>query len=406
MSGRVLVVTNDFPPVLGGIEAFAASLTGDVARRLPPGSVTVLTRAVPPSRPGASGRSRPGSASPTARSDGYGPEGDEGLPFRVVRLPVRTVLPTPGTARAVTRLVHETGADAVWFPSAAPLGLLAGAARRAGARTVVASTHGHEVWWSRTPGARGALRRVAAQVDALTFVSVDMGRRIGAVLPAGDAARMTPLRPGVDADRFAPAPADRAELRAALGVGDAPVVLAVSRLVRRKGVDALLSAWPGVRGAVPGARLVVVGDGPDRDRIARLAARAGGTRAGVHLAGARPWAELPRWYAAADVFALPVRTRLGGLEPEAFGIAYLEAAAGGLPVVAGRSGGTGEALVDGVTGRLVAGRDAAAVAGAVVDFLSAPDRGREWGRRGRAWVRAERTWRASGDRLVELLRRR
>jgi phosphatidylinositol alpha-1,6-mannosyltransferase len=416
VSGRVLVVTNDFPPVLGGIEVFTASLTAHLARDRPPGSVTVLTRAAPP---GAFGRLRADGASTAGRLGGYGPGRggrvgeDGGLPYRVVRMPVRTLLPSPGTARVVERLVRETGAEAVWFASAAPLGLLANAVRRAGACTVVASTHGHEVWWSRTPGARGVLRRIAARVDTLTVVSSEMRRRISAALPAGDAARMTELRPGVDADRFAPAEhirgstpgsPGRDELRARLGVGDAPVVLAVSRLVRRKGVDVLLSAWGGVRAVLPGARLVVVGDGPDRDRIARLARRAGGSSAGIHLAGPRPWDELPRWYAAADVFALPVRTRLAGLEPEAFGIAYLEAAASGLPVVAGRSGGTGEAVVDGVTGRLVAGRDPAAVAAAVTGFLSEPDRGRAWGERGRAWVRAERTWAASGDRLSALLR--
>jgi phosphatidylinositol alpha-1,6-mannosyltransferase len=180
-------------------------------------------------------------------------------------------------------------------------------------------------------------------------------------------------------------------------------VLAVSRLVRRKGIDALLAGWPVVRHAVPEAHLVIVGDGPDRGRVARLAARAGGRRAGVRLVGARPWTEIPRWCAAADVFALPVRTRLAGLEPEAFGIAYLEAAASGLPVVAGRSGGTADALVDGETGRIVAGRDRNAVAGAVIGFLTEPDRGRAWGERGRAWVARHRTWEASGERLERLL---
>ncbi|MGF1647948.1 MAG: glycosyltransferase family 4 protein [Kineosporiaceae bacterium] len=402
MSDRVLVVTNDFPPVLGGIEAFAASLTDHLARDRPPGSVTVLTRAAPlafPS-PGATGRVRPRSGHSTARPGGCGPE----VPYRVVRLPVRTLLPTPATARAVAQLVRECGAAAVWFPSAAPLGLLASAARRAGARRVVASTHGHEVWWSRAPGARRVLRRIAAEVDSLTFVSADTGRRIAAALPPGGAARMTILRPGVDADRFAPEPMARAELRERLGVGEAALVLAVSRLVRRKGVDALLSAWGSVRDTMPGARLVVVGDGPDRARISRLTGRLGGERAGIHLVGARPWAELPRWYAAADLFALPVRTRLAGLEPEAFGIAYLEAAASGLPVVGGRSGGTGEAVVDGVTGRLVTGRDPTAVAAAVTQLLKEPDRGRAWGERGREWVRTERTWQVSGRRLSELLR--
>jgi phosphatidylinositol alpha-1,6-mannosyltransferase len=121
-----------------------------------------------------------------------------------------------------------------------------------------------------------------------------------------------------------------------------PVVVCVGRLVRRKGQDTLVRCWPEVRASFPGAVLLLVGDGPDRARLERLVA-AGGVRESVVLTGSVPWEEVPAYLDAGDVFAMPVRDRWGGLEVEAFGIVYLEAAACGLVVVPGRSGGAQEA---------------------------------------------------------------
>jgi phosphatidylinositol alpha-1,6-mannosyltransferase len=367
----VLVVTNDFPPVLGGIETFAACLTS----RLP--SPVVLTRCVPGSR-----------------------EADAGLPFPVVRHPVPVLLPTPRLAGEVADLVRRHRPQAVWFPSSAPLALLAGAARAAGARTIVASTHGHEVWWCATPPTAVAIRRIARSVDAVTYVSDHVRQCLAAAWPRRGGAPLVRVAPGVEATSFAPDPRDRDLVRTRLRL-HGPVVLAVSRLVRRKGVDILLAAWPDVRRVHRGAHLLVVGDGPDRRRVARSARRIG---EGVTLVGAVRSADMPAYYAAADVFALPVRSRWHGLEPEALGICFLEAAAAGLPVVVGSSGGTAETLVDGRTGRLVDGRDPSAVARAVTALLSEPETARTWGQRGRERVVAEWTWEVSAGRLRQLLR--
>jgi phosphatidylinositol alpha-1,6-mannosyltransferase len=179
-------------------------------------------------------------------------------------------------------------------------------------------------------------------------------------------------------------------------------VVCVSRLVARKGQDVLIRALPLVRERVRGARLLVVGDGPDAARLRRLA-RDCGVDDEVVFAGAVPAAELPAHHAVGDVFALPCRTRGGGLDVEGLGIVLLEAAAAGLPVVAGRSGGAPETVQEGRTGHLVDGRDVASVASAVGGLLADPDRARAMGAAGRAWMQQEWTWAARVARLRDLL---
>jgi phosphatidylinositol alpha-1,6-mannosyltransferase len=375
-TGATVVVTNDFPPVIGGIEAYAAALSSRL-----PGEVVVVTRRM-------------------AGADAV----DSAFPHRVVRLPVSPLLPGPRVARAVTEIARRHRADRAWIASAAPLGLLAPALRRGGVRRVVASTHGHEVWWATVPGASSVLRRIAVEVDVLTFVSSPVRDSLARRLPGDAVSRMEWLPPAVDPDVFTPDAVARGEVRAALGIPhEAPVVLAAARLVRRKGVDVLVRAWPSVRAAVRDAHVVVVGDGPDRRRIARYSRSSGGTGAGIHLVGGQPWPVMPRWYAAADLFALPVRTRLGGLEPEAFGICYVEAASAGLPAVAGRSGGTVEAVVDGVTGLVVDGREVDEVAAAVVRLLTDRETADRLARAGRARVLSGRSWDGSARVLARLL---
>jgi phosphatidylinositol alpha-1,6-mannosyltransferase len=176
----------------------------------------------------------------------------------------------------------------------------------------------------------------------------------------------------------------------------------VSRLVARKGQDVLIRALPLVRERVPGARLLVVGDGPAAGRLRRLA-RAGGVERHVVFAGAVPAADLPAHHAVGDVFALPCRTRGGGLDIEGLGIVLLEAAAAGVPVVAGRSGGAPETVQEGRTGHVVDGRSVPTVASAVTGLLADADGARAMGAAGRAWMQREWTWAARVARLRALL---
>ncbi|NGO73967.1 glycosyltransferase family 4 protein, partial [Streptomyces boncukensis] len=194
-----------------------------------------------------------------------------------------------------------------------------------------------------------------------------------------------------------------AGVRERLGLDGRPVVLCVARLVPRKGQDALIRALPRVRRAVPDATLLLVGAGPDERRLRALARRTGGLRGAagaVLFAGGLPHGALPPYYAAADVFAMPCRSRRLGLEAEGLGIVFLEAAAAGLPVLAGASGGAPETVRDGETGRVVDGRDVGAVADRLVQLLTGPG---AMGEKGRARAAAEWTWDASARQLRHLL---
>src|SRR4051794_20534111 len=147
--------------------------------------------------------------------------------------------PVPDVARRAAELARAHRATTVWFGAAAPLAVLgAGLRRSAGVRRVVASTHGHEVGWSMVPAARQVLRRIGGDTDALTVVSRYTRRRVAAAF--GPDAALELLPPGVDAGRFRPDPAARAGLRRRYGLGDAPVVTCLSRLVARKGQDQLV----------------------------------------------------------------------------------------------------------------------------------------------------------------------
>ena len=358
VTGRVLVITNDFPPRRGGIESFVASLCSG----LPVNDLVVYTATM---------------AGSTAV--------DAGLDYPVIRDRSRQLLPTPRVARAVQRVARAHDCDRVVFGAAAPLGMLASALRGSGVRRLVALTHGHEVWWAKTPPTRRLLHRIGEDVDVVTYVSEYCRAEIAPALSSTARRRMVRLSPGVNTARFRPG-LGRADAREAMGIGPRqPVVLAAGRLVRRKGHDMLIQAWPRVLRAVPDALLLVVGDGPGSRRLQALASRLGVADAVRHLGGVS-WEQMPHMYTASDVFALPCRTRLRGLEPEAFGIVFLEAAAAGLPVIVGESGGAPETLVNGETGYLVDPLDLGQIADRIISLLISPGQAGAMGAAGRARV--------------------
>ncbi|SDO81349.1 phosphatidylinositol alpha-1,6-mannosyltransferase [Streptomyces sp. cf386] len=373
---RTLIVTNDFPPRQGGIETFVREL----ADRFPPDGVVVFTSA-----------SSPASAE-------WAPY--ESFPYPVIRHRVRTLLPTPRATAHAASVARRYGCDRVWFGAAAPLGLMAGRLRQTtDIRTAVATTHGHEVWWARTPGARALLRRIGAEVDALTWLGTSTRRPIEAALAPGT--RTARLVPGVDTAAFHPF-LDGSPVRARYGLGRRPVILCTARLVPRKGQDTLIRALPWIRRAVPDAMLLLVGDGPYAPALRQLAV-AEGVLDSVVFAGGHPHHTLPSFYAAADAFAMPCRTRRRGLEVEGLGIVYLEAAASGLPVLAGDSGGAPDAIRDGETGHIVDGRSVAATADRLTRLLRNPELAHDMGEKGRQWVQTAWTWDHSYATLAGLL---
>lgn len=332
-----LLVTNDFPPKIGGIQTYLWELW----TRQSPDDVVVLT-------------------TPYPGSDRF--DSDHDLDVR--RTDESWLRPTKRLERRINQIADEMGADLVFLDPVSPLGSIG---RRLDHPYVVI-LHGAEVNIpARLPGWGGELRRVfesaAGVVSAGRYALEQAERLTGHPVPA------LVVPPGVDVERFHPVEGEkRAELQDSFGLRtDQPVVVGASRLVPRKGFDVLIDAVA----SVPDAQLLIVGEGRDRDR---LESRASGARGRVMFGGALTDERLIQAYQAADVFAMPCRNRWGGLEQEGFGIVYNEAAAVGLPSIAGRSGGTGEAVVDGETGLVVDGRSKMEVVDALTTLVSDTDR--------------------------------
>jgi phosphatidylinositol alpha-1,6-mannosyltransferase len=385
---KVLIVTNDFPPRRGGIQSFVHAL----AAGLPADGVVVYA----PAWPGAA-------------------EYDARQPFPVVRHPTSLMLPLPGVARRARAILAEYGCDTVLFGAAAPLGLLAPGLRRAGARRVIALTHGHEAGWAALPGARALLRKIGDHADVVTYLGEYFRIRLARAMSPAAAAKMVRLAPGVDNKAFRPG-AGGAAIRERLGIGlQVPVVICVSRIVPRKGQDTLIRAWPlvlaamrpdvgsastSVGSALP--VLLIVGDGSHAPKLHRLARRLG-VADSVIFTGPVPWDDLPAHYDAGNIFAMPCRTRRGGLDVEGLGIVYLEASATGLPVIGGDSGGAPDAILAGETGYVVTGGDVGELADRIVGLLRDPDAAATMGDKGLAWVDQEWRWDLVSRRLAEIV---
>ena len=369
---RHLLVTNDFPPKVGGIQSYLYELW----RRLPSDEVTVLTT------------DHEGSA-----------EFDAGQEYRIEREARPFLLPTPATLARVRGLADEVGAELVVIDPALPLGLLG---PRLG-RPYAVVLHGAEATVpARLPAARRALARVlggAAHVIAASAVAEAEARRL-----MGDAMPPTTLvPPGVDVERFRPLSAEeREQARADLGIGtDECLVVGVTRLVPRKGMDTLVAAAAQLAPTHPGLTVAIAGQGRDRERLERQVARLG---APVRMLGPVPEDRLPAVHGCADVFAMPCRERWAGLDQEGFGIVFLEAAACGVPQVAGASGGAADAVADGETGFVVKEpRRPEAVAAALARLLADPELRQRIGRAARRRAEADFSYDVLAPRLQRAL---
>jgi len=350
-----LIITNDFPPHVGGIESFVSEVC------------TLLNYDVVVYASGSPG---------AAASDR-----DRGFP--VIR-DGPLLLPTPRVAARAAGLLRTSGATRVIFGAAAPLGLLAPSLRRAGATRILGLTHGHETWWALVPVARNILRRIGDGCDHLTTISAYTERRIAKALSPSARRRLLRLSPPVDTERFQPSEG---------GVSSSGArCVTVARLIPQKGLGTLLRAWRTVVDSpAAGGRpreLIVIGDGPLRTRLERTIHELG-LSGSVRLLGALPRPGVITYLQQSDLFALPVRTRLGGLNPEGLGLAALEAAACGLPVVVGDSGGAPETIRDGDTGFVVPSHDHQLLAEKISLLLDNPSLARDMGVRGRRYVTAQ-----------------
>jgi phosphatidylinositol alpha-1,6-mannosyltransferase len=350
-----LLVTNDFPPKLGGIQSYLYELW----RRLPPAETTVLT-------------------TPYAGAS----EWDAAQAFRVERTREPVLLPTPRLARHIDALAREIRADVIFVDPALPLGALG---PKLTAAPWIVVVHGSEVTVpGRLPGSRALLGRVLRAADGIVAAGEYPARE--AARAAGVELAGVQIPPGVDVERFAPvASADeRRALRVGFGLDpDRPTIVGVSRLVPRKGFDVLLDAVGLLEVDV---QVVIAGGGRDRARLEQRADRAG-LDDRVRFLGRVPDESLADVYRAGDVFSMVCRERWGGLEAEGFGIVFLEAAACGLPSVAGRSGGSHEAVLDGTTGFVVDPDDVISLAHDLERLLVDDDRRAGMGAAARAYAR-------------------
>ena len=338
-----VLVTNDFPPKVGGIQVYLWELW----RRLDPSSFCVLTTSSRPDAPAFDAEQR-----------------SRGL--RIERVSSRMLLPTPATARRIRRLANETGASLVVLDPALPLGLVG---RSLGLPYAVV-LHGAEV---TVPGRLPLTRGMLASVLRHACLVICAGGYPASEARRAAGPRMAPVAvvaPGVDTERFRPLdPGERVKARTSLRLPEGgPLVVSVSRLVPRKGMDVLIRAAAAMKPSFPGLTVGIGGEGRDRSRLERLVRATGSP---VRLLGPVPDDLLPVLVAAADVFVMACRARWGGLEQEGFGIVFLEAAASGVPQVAGRSGGAHEAVVHELTGLVVDNpSDPAALAAALRRLLS------------------------------------
>lgn len=353
---RHLLVTNDFPPKVGGIQNYLWELW----RRLPPDDVVVHT-------------------TPYDGADAW----DAEQAYTVVRSTEPFLLPQPLLARRVNRLADQYGAEVIILDPAVPAGLIGPHLDRPYAVVL----HGAEVTIpGRVPGTRQLLNRVlggaSAVIAAGGYPAAEAERSLGRPLPP-----CTIIPPGVDVDAFRPQTVEeRRATRQRLGLpADGPLVVSVSRLVPRKGMDTLIDASLVLRESHPDVCVAIAGHGRSSNSLQRHIDQ---RNAPVRLLGRLPFDDLVALYAAGDVFSMLCRSRWNGLEQEGFGIVFLEAAASGVPQVAGRSGGAHEAVEHGVSGLVVDPDDPEAAAAAIGELLADDEWRSEMAMAGR--VRAER----------------
>ncbi|CAB4615478.1 unannotated protein [freshwater metagenome] len=332
-----LLVTNDFPPKIGGIQ----SLLWEWWRRLPSDSFAVLT-------------------SPHAGAEEF----DASQPYRIERTREPVLLPHPFMVKRINDMAKDFGADFIVLDPALPLGLVGPSL----SLPYMVVLHGAEVTVpGRLPGSKQVLGRVLRQaqhVIAAGGYPASEGRHA-----AGRDVPTTIVPPGVDTSRFVPlSTQQRIDARTKFGLNeDAEIVLGISRLVPRKGFDTLIRAIAQLAPHRPRLQLVIASTGRDEDRLKKIAHE---TKAPVTFLGRVPHDDLPALYGCADVFSMMCRNRWGGLEQEGFGIVFVEAAACGVPQVAGQSGGAAEAVLDGVTGYVVENpTDVAGLAARIANIL-------------------------------------
>jgi len=367
---HVFVVTNDFPPRIGGINYYVDQLM----RRFPAGTVTVFS----------------------SRYAGW-EAFDRAYPHEVIRLDTEMMLPTPAVRRRLHDELRSRKPDVVVFGATWPLGHLGPAIRTKLDMPYLGFTHGLELTGALVPG---LLRNIGRHAGMLTAASQWSRKKLESAFGWQD--RHMPMLPsGIDIERFHPGVSD-AVVRERHALGSRPVICCVSRLVPRKGQDLLIRALPAIARSIPEVRLLIVGVGPYEASLRKLAVSTG-VADRVVFAGAASYAELAAYFRAGDVFAMPCRLRWFGFDVEALGAVFLQGAAVGRPVIAGDSGGAPETVIHGKTGLVVDPTRTEPITEAITSLLLDRDRAEAMGRAGAEWMHTDWTWDHMADRLKTLL---
>ena len=364
---KILLVTNDFGPRTGGIETFVIGLLERIAGH----KVFVFT-------------------SNQGDTTSYDKNWQEEFGITVIRDRSRILLPSWRVTRVAKKIVSDQKIEVVIFGAAAPLGLMGGALRKSGVKKIVALTHGHEVWWAKIFPFNLAINRIGRTSDHLTYLGEFTRNAISKALAKKDTQAMVKIAPGIDTGHFIPQPDSMAK-RIKLGLENKKIIISVGRLVHRKGQDKLIEAMPMIIKRIPNAHLLLVGEGPYREHLENLVRKLN-LQENVTFAGRILYDKLPSYLSAADLFAMPSRSRFFGLEVEGLGIVYLEASACGIPVVAGNSGGAPDAVLEGITGLCVDGTNVEQIASAVIAICSDAQRASVMGANGRNWIVDQWRW--------------
>ena len=378
---RLLFVTQDFPPDVGGIQTYS----WEIARRLS-GRGEQLTVVAP---------RRPQAASV-----------DRSAPFPVLRLPGRPDLLPLSTLPVLPRWAQRGRPQVAFHAQWQTVGASVLARALTGCpRRIVCAAHGRELLFNpvgTVPGLGAAYDRLRQfllhQVDLFLPVSHYTGGLLHKQDIPTDQTHVVPN--GTDPNRFRPR--DDTPLRQRLGLSDRPLLLTVGRLVRRKGIDTVLRTLPALVESCPDLAYVVVGSGPDQSRLERLADRLG-IHDRVRFVGEVDHDRLPLYYSAADLFVMPARE--DPPDVEGFGLVFLEANACGTPVIGARTGGIPDAISDGETGLLVPPNAPDALAEAATRVLTTPVLADTLGRQGRHRAVNEASWDHIADRIYDVLSR-
>jgi len=373
---RILLVTNDLGPRAGGIETFILGLLAQLNGE----DIAIYA----------------------SSQDGdleFDLELKKKYSVEVIRDKTKVLLPSPRVTREVIKVMKQFDSEIIWFGAAAPLAWMSPRLRKAGAKKIVALTHGHEVWWAKLFPFNLAMRRIGNSVDVITYLGEYTKNAMAKAL--GGRVRLVQIAPGIDVEHFKPV-AKSSSLIEKYGLQENLVIMCVGRLVHRKGQDKLIEAMPSILKSNPNAILVLIGAGPRAKKLEALVAKYK-IYSNVLFLGRVSYEELPEHLAMADLFIMPSRSRLFGLEVEGLGIVYLEASSCGLPVIAGESGGAPDAVRVGETGFLVDGTNPNAIAEVVSGALSDLPRLRKMGDNGRKWTVENWSWSIWGEKFAQLL---